>query len=123
MTAHLTIVNKILVIEVEGIHKILAFKSKLEIPIKHITRIYSDSEIVNTWCCGIRFPGINIPRVITAGTFYKHGDKVFWDVCNPKKTIIVELKDEDYAKLVIEVNDPKQTMEILAKELPDIANV
>ena len=39
-------------------------------------------------------PGTNIPGVLTAGTFYQHGKRVFWDVHNPDNTVVIELKDE-----------------------------
>jgi hypothetical protein len=31
---------------------------------------------------------------------------VFWDVHDPEKTVVIHLKDERYARLVIEVDDP-----------------
>jgi len=51
-------------------------------------------------------PGTNVPGVITAGTFYQDGKRVFWDVHNPEKTIIIDLHDERYNELVVEVDDP-----------------
>ena len=31
---------------------------------------------------------------------------MFWDVHDPEKTVVIRLKDERYARLVIEVEDP-----------------
>jgi hypothetical protein len=47
-----------------------------------------------------------VPEVITAGTFFQDGDRVFWDVHDPEKTVVIRLEDERYARLVIEVEDP-----------------
>ena len=32
--------------------------------------------------------------LITAGTFYQEGERVFWDVHEPEKTVVIRLKDE-----------------------------
>jgi hypothetical protein len=34
---------------------------------------------------------------------------VFWDVHDPQKTVVIQLRDERYARLVIEVEDPRAT--------------
>ena len=58
----------------------------------------------------MRAPGTNVPGVITAGTFHEHGERVFWDVHHPERAIALSLRDESYAKLVIEVDDPETTI-------------
>ena len=47
--------------------------------------------------------------VITAGTFHQEGERVFWDVHDPEKTVVIQLRDERYVRLVIEVEDPHAT--------------
>ena len=54
-----------------------------------------------------KLPGTNIPHVITAGTFYKDGKRVFWDIHHPEKAVIISLQDEVYNELVIEVENPE----------------
>ncbi len=49
-----------------------------------------------------------VPRGV--GTFYYHGELVFWDVREPEKTIIVSLNHERYKKLILEVADPEQVV-------------
>jgi len=44
-------------------------------------------------------PGTNIPGVITAGTSYQDGKRIFCDVHRPKNTVVIELKDERYNEL------------------------
>ena len=60
--------------------------------------------------------GTQLPWVITAGTFIKKGKRNFWDVCNKKNTIIVELKDSYYNKLIIEVENPAMIMNELNRK-------
>jgi hypothetical protein len=61
---------------------------------------------------------VNIPGVITAGTFYQHRQRVFWDVHNPDSTIVIELRDERYNELIVEVADPQVAVELIKAALP-----
>ena len=60
---------------------------------------------------GSKLIGTSFPGVITAGTFIEHGGRVFWDVHDPEKTIIIELHDERYSELIVEVENPQFTVE------------
>ncbi len=102
-----------LTLHVRGADKLWALKSSLEIPLRHIAEIRADPAIARGWWHGLRMPGTNIPGVITAGTFYQHGERVFWDVHNPDNTIVIELKDEQYKQLIVEVADPKAAVELV----------
>ena len=57
--------------------------------------------------------------MLTAGTFYQHGKRVFWDVHNPENTVVIELRDERYDELIVEVADPQLTVEQVRAALPD----
>src|SRR5580700_8224962 len=82
-------------------------QSSLEIPLVHITGVRADSEVACGWWHGVRMPGTSVPGVITAGTFYQDGKRVFWDVHHPEKTIVIDLHDERFNELVVEVADPE----------------
>ena len=77
-------------------------------------------EIAHGWWHGIRMPGTNIPGVLTAGTgtFYQDGKRVFWDVQNPENTVVIELKDERYNELIVEVADPQAAVELVKAAVP-----
>ncbi|MGA9449231.1 MAG: hypothetical protein WBV26_22515, partial [Candidatus Sulfotelmatobacter sp.] len=62
-------------------------------------------------------PGTNVPGVITAGTFYQDGERVFWDVHDPEKTIVIDLHDERYNELVVEADDPEAAMKFIQNAL------
>jgi hypothetical protein len=76
-------------------------------PLGHIAEIRADPAVAHGWWHGLRIAGTNIPGVLTAGTFYQDGKRVFWDIHNPENTVVIELKDERYNKLIVEVADPK----------------
>ena len=103
------------VFTVLGLHKLWAFESKLTIPFDHITSVHADLSSLNGWK-GVRMPGTYIPFVISAGTFRHAGTKDFWDVTDPKKALIVELKDEEYEKLFIEVEDTEAAIKLLTAQ-------
>lgn len=110
----LSIEDGVATFEVEGADKLWALKSRLEIPLAHIRGARVDREIAHGWWHGLRAPGTSVPGIITAGTFYQHGMRVFWDVHDPANVIVVELADERYDELVIEVADPELTVATIA---------
>src|SRR6516225_9698567 len=93
-------------LEVKGLDKLWAFKSQLDIPLRHIRGVKHDPESVSGWWHGIKLIGTNLPGALTAGTFYQHGQCVFWDVHDPARSIIIELQDERFGQLIVEVDDP-----------------
>ena len=94
------------VFEVEGLHKMWALRSRLEIPLPHIVAVETDPERAGAWWHGLKLMGTDLPGVFAAGTFYQQGELVFWDVRDPSRAVIVSLDDERYKKLIIEVADP-----------------
>ena len=40
-------------------------------------------------------------------TFYQDDKRVFCDVHHPEKTIVIDLHDERYNELVVEVDEPQ----------------
>jgi hypothetical protein len=106
-------------LHVLGIDRLWALKSCLEIPLQHVAGIRADPEVARGWWHGIRMPGTEIPGVLTAGTFYQQGKKVFWDVHNPENTVVIELRDERYDELIVEVADPLAAAERVRAALPD----
>ena len=113
-----SISDGVLVLHVRGADKLWAFKSSLEIPLEHIAGIRADPTAAHGWFHGLRMPGTQIPGVLTAGTFYHQGNRVFWDVHHPDRTIVIELRDEDYNELIVEVSDPTAAVEAIQTALP-----
>ncbi len=56
--------------------------------------------------------------MLTAGTFYQDGKRVFWDVHHPEKVVVIDLKDERYQQLIVEVADPEVSVEMVRSVLP-----
>jgi hypothetical protein len=112
--ARLSIDGNDLVVEIEGLDKLWALKSRLVIPLANVRGATADPGMIRQ-PKGIRAPGAQVPGVITAGTFHLEGERVFWDVHNADKAVVIELADERYARLVIEVPDPRAAVELVEK--------
>ena len=102
-----------LTVQIEGMDKLWTLKSRLDIPLAHVTDAEADPEAARGWK-GWRGPGAQIPGVIVAGTFHHQGDRVFWDVHDPGKAVVIHLADE---RLVIGVDDPAATVTAIRRAL------
>jgi hypothetical protein len=100
------------VFDILGSHKLWAFESKIKVKKENLIRAFQSDEEFTYWI-GWKMPGTQLPWVITAGSYIKKGKRNFWDVCNKKNAIIVELKNSNYNKLIIEVINPIETMNLL----------
>ena len=113
----LSIADGNLTLHVRGADKLWAFKGSLEVPLAHVAGVRADPDIAHGWWHGIRLLGTNLPGVITAGTFHQDGKRVFWDVHNPANTIVIELRDERYDELIVEVADPQAAVKLIQDAL------
>lgn len=103
--------------EVEGMDKLWSLRSRLDIPLAHVTGAEVNTDQVSQWWHGLKLVGTGVPGVFAAGTFYYHGEMVFWDVRHPAGTIIVSLDHERYRKLIIEVDDPNAVVAQLQRAI------
>jgi hypothetical protein len=108
--ADIELTEDALIIHVRGLDRIFALKSRLEIPLSHVVGAEVDAGVAQppAWK-SLRLTATQIPWVVTAGTFYQEGERVFWDVHDPKKAVVIRLSDERYARLIIGVEDPAST--------------
>jgi len=112
-----TVHHDTVVFTVQGLHKVWAFKSSLTIPRSHISGVRADAEVGRN-LSGFRALGTYMPWLIKAGTFYLHGvpglKPAFVDVVHPENVVVIDLHDEEYQQLIIEVADPVAVVALLA---------
>ena len=106
-----------MVCEVEGMHKVWACKSKITIPLEHVLGAEVRSEETQTWWHGWKMMGTDIPGVFAAGLFKVNGKWVFWDVRHPENAIEIDLQDETYTSLLVEVEYPEATVALIKSAL------
>jgi hypothetical protein len=100
--------------EIRGFHKLWAFRSNIVVPREHIVNVYQNEKEIE-YMGGLRVLGTSIPNVICAGSFLFPEGPVFCDLCNKNNAVIVCLKDEYFKKLIVEVEDPEETIYFLAR--------
>lgn len=93
------ITNKSLVVEPKGLNKLWSFKRRLEIPLSNVRGTTFDPG-ANSEPKGLRAPGLAIPGK-WAGTFNRDGEKSFWNVSKAGETVVIELADEHYDRLIL----------------------
>ena len=112
-----SITDRTAMFEVLGLHKVWALKRRLIVPLAHIRDVRADPSVnLNRWK-GVRWPGTYVPGLIAAGTYCSRGRRVFWDVVHPQRSIVVDLIDEPYDQLVVEVADPNGVVQRLQAAL------
>ena len=114
----LEVVDGVLKIEVLGWDKLWSFKSQLEFPLAHIVSVRRWEPEMRERFHGLRAPGTSLPGVITAGTFHQRVDGTwrhnFFDVHNFEHAIVIELQDEWYHHVVVEVEDLEAVQRVIA---------
>lgn len=107
--AEVSIDESTLTINIEGWDRVWSLKSRLDIPLEHVRDARVDPDVKLGWK-RLKLAGVHLPGIIAAGTFYKIGGLVFWDVHDPEQAITIDLADESYQRLVIQVDDPEATV-------------
>lgn len=101
-----------LVLEMEGLDKLWAFKSRVEIPLSKVSGAHvADPGVTRGLWKSLKMAGTYFPGLIAAGTFKMHGKRIFWDVKSAEKAIVIDLVDDRYDELVVEVDDPQATVD------------
>ena len=104
----ITISNSTVRIEITGWDKIWTFKGSLSIPRTSIIKVYKHDGKLRPpfWRC----PGTAIPGVIIAGTYYGRRRKEFWNTHFRNGTIVFDLMDIDYTRIVVDVGNADEVL-------------
>lgn len=101
-----------LVVEIEGLDRLWSLQSRLVIPLANVRGATADPGIAAE-PKGLRAPGTSLPGVITAGTFQRDGERVFWNIRDGARAVVIALANERYARLVVEVANPAATVDLI----------
>jgi len=93
---------------VKGFDKVLALKSSVEVPLTHVRGASQDPDALRERH-GLRLGGTSLPGVVAAGSFYD-GRWWFLDVHHPEVAVKIDLDHEHYAALIVEVENPEETV-------------
>ena len=107
----ISVQGSVVTIKIIGFHKFLALKSQIQFNQNNIRNIKIAEDTLRSPL--IRAPGTRIPWIITAGTYIGKGKKEFWDKVYKKKSIEIELENEQYTKIVVNVENPEEIIKLL----------
>ena len=94
-----------LVFEIHGLDKFLSLKRSISVPLVHIISVSTDKASWET-LKQIRIAGSGLSGVVKDGTFLApDGTISFFEMHDPSKCITVNLKDDQYKKIVFQVDD------------------
>ncbi|WP_412538412.1 hypothetical protein R8Z50_21470 [Longispora sp. K20-0274] len=101
-----------LLVEIEGMHKLWALKGRLRIPLAHVRGAVVDPARSRR-PRGLRLPGTYLPGILAAGTYRSADGRAFWDVRDPDRAVVIDLVEEDFTELVLQVADPHATARLI----------
>lgn len=106
-----TVVDGTLVVEPQGLDKVWSFTRRLEMPLGNVRGATHDPG-ASKEPKGIRAPGLGLPGK-TAGTFHREGVKTFYNVTGSADTIVIELEQQEYQRLILTVEDPRAVVQLI----------
>jgi hypothetical protein len=110
MAVSVTSVGSDLRVTISGWDAVWALKRSLTIPLAHV--VGSSVEPVSdkpSW----RVFGTGIPGGLMAGWFRAKGQNEFWLVHRRTAALEIRLRDEKYARLMLQVEHPEATAEMI----------
>lgn len=101
-------------LELRGLRKLWVLKSRLDIPLGHVRSARLEPAVARAWLHELRRAPNGPQRVPAPGTLWRDGQRVFWDVHDPDRTIVITVVDEPYQELVVEVERPDEVLGLIA---------
>ena len=99
-----------LIVNLHGIDKLLSLKSHLKIPLSHLRGATIDKGALDEYA--VRFGGTRLPDK-WCGRFYRHGEKLFYNIERHELPVVIVLADEFYDRLVLGVEHPRELVDQL----------
>jgi len=114
----LELTSRELIVHLTAWESIWSLRRSFRVPLAHVRGATEDSGFDGR-ARGLRIPGTHVPGLIAAGTFIKEGDKQFVYTVRKLQTIVIELAENNWARLVISVPDARaEAARINAAVLP-----
>lgn len=95
-------------LKLEGAKKFFALKSKIVIPLDNLAKV-STEQVKPVWLPRMRL-GTHVPGAFMAGTFWLKGGKTFFFVKDFSKCITLHLKNHEYSKVIVQVDEDKEAV-------------
>jgi hypothetical protein len=97
-----------LVVQLEGLDRLFTMRSSLAVALHHVKSVVPRPDISRVMYMemGTRFRGVQVPGIVVAGTIQAQDGSgfVFCDVHDPTRAIEIDLENDPYKQLIIELN-------------------
>ena len=102
-----------LVVEIEGFDRVWCQERQIIVPLANVKGAHRDPDLgFETPWVGAGWKAL-LPGSVAAGSMMVEGQREFWDVRDPQYTIVIDLRDERYSRLVIDVEDPRTAIKAI----------
>jgi hypothetical protein len=97
-----------LTVTLRGFDVVWTTRRHITVPLDHVAGARIDAKVVRhgPWL-GAGHTDALLDYAVAAGPMHVHGRHEFWDVHDPSRTIVIDLVDEPYDRLIIDVGDPE----------------
>lgn len=94
-----------------GLVRLWALSSGVDVPLDNVidVGVHEKRGLLR----GFRAPGTYLPGFMTAGTFRSRGEKDLWMVGRADKVLVIELAEERFRHVIVQVEDPEAAVEAL----------
>ncbi|MGW4397390.1 hypothetical protein ACWEHA_19065 [Amycolatopsis nivea] len=105
-----------LVVKILGLRKVWSLKSEIAVPLAHVKGAAIDPDIrAELPITSEKRHGTNLWHAYYGGTFVQDGSTVFWDVREPANAIVIQLENDDFDRIVVEVDHPQDTVALVER--------
>ncbi|MFA7266994.1 MAG: hypothetical protein WC054_11835 [Candidatus Nanopelagicales bacterium] len=116
--ADITITDTELIAKWKGFRKLGVMKGSLVVPLEDVRGAAAEPALSIGWpglknlsgWPGLKIIGTDAYGHYIGGTFSQNGERVMWDVANPEKAIVITLENNEFVRLILEVDDPELTV-------------
>ena len=95
-----------IVVEPLALMKLLALRGRIVVPAAHVRTALPVNRPQDQFRPGLRLPGTSLPGLLLAGSFRGRGERSFWVVGRGETAVRIDLADEAYDYVVVDVADP-----------------
>ena len=123
--ARVTIEDSQLVISMKGVRKffaspsLLKLTSEISVPLNNVTGVSTGINWKELPGFLDKQAGTDLDGFYYGGIFVQDGNKVFYDIKKKEEAVIITLKDEEFERIVIGVEDPNDVVEYIEKALSE----
>ena len=106
MNNKLTLTDKELIIEPQGLDKMRSLTRSIAVPWGHVRGATHDPGMKHE-PKGFRAPGLRSGQKLS-GTFHSDGGRQFWNVSGYENAVVIELKGERFDRLIVSLENPTE---------------